>query len=364
MMSFIGAAFRSLLAPARVPSPGDDDGWDVRPVPSRVVAIGDLHGDVRAFGALGHACRLMNRSGTWTGGDAHLVLMGDLVGGDWRSRLLLNAVMRLEREAEAAGGRVHALLGNHDILPVAGRFSKMRRAERDLYERHTIPDASSCDLEDAFRGDSVYARWMRCRRVLLKIGDSLFVHAGVDRWALDIEPAALNAAVTAWIAHWQGVGPRPPRGSRWTIKAMGAHAGGPLWTRAFKARGRKGRRAPGAPSRKTVDAVLLRYGAARVIVGHSPTNDGDILLEHPHYGDAVVLIDTRISDKRRGRMSALELRGEVRTPIYVEDREAGAFLEEAELGALDGTRPRLSAPAGLPAARTGWLDRIVAFFRR
>src|SRR5439155_40184 len=45
-----------------------DNEWDVQPAPSRVVAIGDLHGDVRAFGAIGRACGLVDEDGGWTGG--------------------------------------------------------------------------------------------------------------------------------------------------------------------------------------------------------------------------------------------------------------------------------------------------------
>jgi 3',5'-cyclic AMP phosphodiesterase CpdA len=118
--------------------------WDVRPVPPRVVAIGDLHGDVRAFGAIAQACGLVDEAGTWAGKDTHLVLMGDLVGGA-RSRLLLEAIRRLEREAVRAGGRVHALLGNHDVLPAAGRFGKMSRKERRSYAK------------DDFRGEGRFS---------------------------------------------------------------------------------------------------------------------------------------------------------------------------------------------------------------
>ena len=106
-------------APLRGRWAGDD--WDVRPSSDRgVVAVGDLHGDLRARARSAGACGLLDERGSWIGGEAHLVLMGDLVGGA-QSRLLLNAVMRLEREARRAGGRVHALLGNHDLLPAAGR---------------------------------------------------------------------------------------------------------------------------------------------------------------------------------------------------------------------------------------------------
>ena len=294
--------------------------WEVRPSPRRVVAVGDLHGDLRAFGAIGRACGLLDERGSWRGGTAHLVLMGDLVGGE-HSRLLLNAVMRLEREARRAGGRVHALLGNHDLLPIAGRFGKLTRGERRDYRKRD------------FQGDGPYAAWMLGRPTILKIGRTLYVHAGLDRWALDTDPAEVNAHVRAWIAHFQGLGPRPPRETRWTFD----DDDGPMWTRAFRP---GGRRPKDAPSRKTIRAVLERLGAERIVLGHSPTDDGAIALEHPHYGEAVVLIDTRISDAERGRLGALAIEDGGLKPVYARDRADGDGLYERE-------RRESAKPAGL-----------------
>jgi hypothetical protein len=310
--------------------------WDVHPVPERVIAIGDLHGDVRALGALLAECRLIDRAGAWSGGEAHLVLMGDLLGGSDQSRLLLDAVLRLELEAERARGRVHALLGNHDILPAAGRFGKLTRRERELFTIYPVPGAAGPTLEDAFRGDSVYARWLRRRPALLKIGATLFVHAGIEKWAKKHDPAAINEAVRSWIAYWQGVGARPDKASRWMVARQSGD--GPLWTRAFKGKAEDG------PSRKALRAMLVGYGAKRVVVGHAPTADGAIALEHPRYGDAVILIDTRISDPRRGRMSALEIRGDALAAVYAAERSTGRALEDLAEAALRGeaTAPPLS----------------------
>jgi len=284
--------------------------WDVRPEPRRVVAVGDLHGDLRAFGAIGRACGLLDERGSWRGSATHLVLMGDLVGGA-HSRLLLNAVMRLEREAARTGGRVHALLGNHDLLPIAGRFGKLTPRERREYRKGD------------FQGAGRYAQWVLGRPTILKIGRTLYVHAGLDRWALDTDPGEVNAHVRAWIAHLQGTGPRPPRETRWTFD----DDDGPMWTRAFRHRGR---RPKDAPSKKVIRAVLDRLGAERIVLGHSPTDDGSIVLDHPHYGEFVILIDTRISDVARGRLGALKIEGDMLSPVYARDRTDGDGLYERE----------------------------------
>ena len=312
--------------------------WDVKPVPERIVAIGDLHGDVRALGAILTECRLLDDAGRWAGGAAHLVLLGDLLGGD-RSRLLLDAVLRLEAEAPRAGGRVHTLLGNHDVLPVEGRFGKLSRAEQALFTTPPVPGAPGPELADAFRGESEYARWLRRRPAVLKIGATVFVHAGLDDWAEGIELGAVNGAVQAWIAHWQGVGPRPKKSTRVLVSERRG-GDGPLWTRSFKGEAKDG------PRRKVLRALLSAHGAKRLVIGHSPTSDGEVVLEHPRYGDAVVAIDTRISDARRGRLSALEIRGESLTAVYPEDRDAGRALEalaEAGLGTAPGSGPRTGA---------------------
>jgi hypothetical protein len=352
MRDSFGSLLRSFFGLGTAPPASDaPDEWHIPDAPARVVAIGDLHGDIRAFGAILTACGLVDGGARWSGGAAHLVLLGDLVGGGRGSRLLLDAVLRLEREAAHAGGRVHALLGNHDVLPAAGRFGKLTRAERALYTRYPVAGARSegADLVDVFRGHTVYARWLRRRNAMLKIGDTLFVHAGVERWALETDPATVNDAVRAWLAHWQGVGPRPGKGSRWTIARVPGGGGGPLWTRAFKARPHG--RAPTGPSRKELRAIFDRHGVTRMVVGHAPTDGRAIVLEHPHYGAAVILADTRISNERRGRMSALSIEGAKLTPIYAEDRSAGTALEAFEEAAL-APRP----PEG--ASAFGWLARI------
>lgn len=93
------------------------------PAPTRLVAIGDLHGDLdKARRALVAARVLDPETDRWCGGDSVVVQVGDVLDrgdGEIASLFLLE---RLAREAELAGGAVHVLNGNHETMNVGGRY--------------------------------------------------------------------------------------------------------------------------------------------------------------------------------------------------------------------------------------------------
>jgi len=204
-----------------------------------------------------------------------------------------------------------------------------------------VPGAPSAKIEDAFAGDSNYAVWVRSRNALVQIGETLFVHAGVDEWALEADAGSINSTVRAWIRFWQGVGPKPDKATRWTVGSK-ARDGGPLWLRAFKVRASRADKSPkDGTSRKTLEAVLERFGAQRLVVGHAPVHSGEILISHPYYDDRIVMIDTRLSDPNEGRLSALELRAGGVSSHYAARSIGAAAIVAREAEALD--RPGLAA---------------------
>ncbi len=311
--------------------PADEIEWSFT-TPERVVAIGDIHGDLEALCHVLLDRQLINPSGRWVGGRAHLVLVGDLVGGGRYSRLLLNFLIRLEREAALEGGWIHALLGNHDLLPVQQNFRKMTAAEKSLYKKFPIHGAEGQKIKHVFSGNSTYAKWIRERNSIIRIGDSLFVHAGVDEWALHADPGAVNATVRAWIRFWQGVAERPGKKTAWAASSED----GPLWTRAFKVRlSKKGKRPRKGMSRKAMDEILDHLGVKRIVIGHSPVKKGKILSAHPYYDERIVMIDTRISDLERGKPSCLEIRGNDLASHYADRTPHSKAIVESELSFLE-----------------------------
>ena len=79
-----------------------------------IYVIGDVHGEYDKL------VRLLNQSGLvddrlrWSGGGATLWFLGDLVDRGPDGVGVVDLVMRLQVEAEVAGGRVGVLLGNHE----------------------------------------------------------------------------------------------------------------------------------------------------------------------------------------------------------------------------------------------------------
>src|ERR1700733_15173971 len=90
--------------------------------PERLLAIGDLHGD------LDHARRALRLAGAidasdrWVGGRLVVVQTGDELDRGDDDRAILDLVEDLKKQATAAGGELVALLGNHEIMNAAQDF--------------------------------------------------------------------------------------------------------------------------------------------------------------------------------------------------------------------------------------------------
>ena len=95
------------------------DDWQFSGV-NRIVAVGDIHGAYDAAVSTLQQAGIIDDHLAWSGGDTHLVLTGDLLDRGPGSRQVIDLIMRLERQAVRAGGQVHQLLGNHEVMNLIG----------------------------------------------------------------------------------------------------------------------------------------------------------------------------------------------------------------------------------------------------
>lgn len=90
-----------------------------------MLAVGDIHGDInKAMSCLELAsvAEFPNGIPVWTGGDAIVVQLGDILDRGDAEIATLMLLRQLGRQAEAEGGAVHILNGNHESLNVCGDF--------------------------------------------------------------------------------------------------------------------------------------------------------------------------------------------------------------------------------------------------
>nr|WP_211194053.1 metallophosphoesterase [Pyxidicoccus fallax] len=298
----------------------------------RVVAVGDVHGDVGALRDVLKMAGLLDAQDRWVGGKTHLVQTGDIPDRGEQTREAYELLMRLEVEARKAGGRVHALLGNHEVMNLVGDLRYVSPGELASFaDQSPTPDAPGTPKgarghQAAHGPEGRYGRWLRTHAAVVRINDTLFVHGGI---APDL-PVTTLEELNRWVL--QDVTPGQPPG--------GASArNGPLWFRGYA-----------LDDEATWDAgltkVLGQLGAKRMVMGHTTTQDGRIRMR---FGGRVLFIDTGLSTGYGRHLAALELRGDKLTALYPEGR-VPLLIPKARAPSVSVQSPEPAA-APRPASR-------------
>jgi hypothetical protein len=238
------------------------------PGPRRLVAVGDLHGDLDATKRALRLAGAIDANDHWSGGDLVVVQTGDCLDRGDHEREILDLLERLAAEARAAGGALHALLGNHELMNVAGDLRYVTRAGFAAFESHA--ESPPDDLPPAFarmppfargraiafRPGGVIARELAEQKVAIVIGDSAFVHGGLLPAHARRGIGPINEAVSRFL---RGDAPAP------TDLLTGEDS--PVWTRRFSAD-------PGPDDCALARESLALLGATRMVVGHTVQENG------------------------------------------------------------------------------------------
>jgi len=275
----------------------------------RIVAIGDVHGDYDAFVSLLRTAKLIDRGTSWSGGMTHLVLPGDYLDRGKNSRKVIDLLMELEPRAQKAGGRVHALLGNHEAMNVYGDLRYVVKADYEAFRGPDSQELREAALEaafqaqrakdgpqvdeaafrkkfeedhplgwmerrEAFSAEGKYGKWLRQKNVIVRINDLIFLHGGISPKYASATLNYLNDSVHAELADFSKL-----NGGVTTDQE------GPLWYRGLAESPESDRAVAGA-----VDVFLQNQQARRLVIGHTPQ-----VAVLPRFQGKVILIDVGLS---------------------------------------------------------------------
>jgi hypothetical protein len=140
----------------------------------KIMAIGDLHGEFEVFAKFLINNKIIDTSFNWTFGDGHLLLMGDIFDRGNHVTECLWLLYKLEKEAELQNGKVHVLLGNHEIMEISGDKRYLSEKYIDLFNRLRL------NYTSFYNKETEIGKWLRTKNTILQINDILFVHGGIS----------------------------------------------------------------------------------------------------------------------------------------------------------------------------------------
>ncbi len=230
------------------------------PTPARLLALSDIEGDFLALKTMLIGAKVMDNKFNWTFGDGHLVLLGDYFDRGLQVTECLWLLYKLEAEAKNAGGKVHFILGNHEVLNLQGNSSYVR--QKYLENAALIGE----EYKNWYSQNTELGRWLRTKNAVEKIGDYVFCHGGISP---ELARTQLGLAEINRISR-QHLG-KPNE----EIVSEDARAIFDLKTGIFWYRGA----AKNLASKEDITAVLKFAGAKRMVIGHTLQPDLTALYE-------------------------------------------------------------------------------------
>jgi hypothetical protein len=328
---------------------------------SRVVAVGDVHGAYRELVDVLEATGVIDADLRWSGGETHLVSVGDLLDRGADSRRVLDLLMRLQGEAVEHGGQVHVTLGNHELMNLtgdlryvsAGEYAAFASEETDVmragpyaeFATKAGEDAAATRAlfdktfprgyfahRDAFDADGIYGSWLLSLPAIVVVDGTAFVHGGLPALVASASLDELNDKLREGLRRYLELRGElaasavlPDADMREDIAlahrsletaspelvpileefiALGdapeLGLDGPLWYRGSVY-------CKPILEEPILDAALAQLNAARVVVGHTPTGDRRV---RSLYDGKLVMLDTgMLTAYYAGRPAALVLEG-------------------------------------------------------
>lgn len=359
----------------------------------RIVAISDVHGAYDAMVETLQSAGLVDESLAWSGGKTHFVLVGDILDRGPDSRIAMDLLMRLEQEAMQAGGRVHILMGNHEVMNLIGDVRYVARQEYAAFADDELPEdrefwfeayrskradrgarqeelRASFDSKfpagffahrKAFAPDGKYGAWLLEKPLIVVVNSTAFVHGGLSPMVAEVGLQGINGDLVDDISRYarqlqvlfQKQLLLPTDSNRDHADILGdlrskmvmtpavAEAvadvrnlndplfsyQSPHWYRGHIYCGE-------ILESQRIDAALKKISASRVVVGHTPTPNREIM---QRLGGRVIEVDTgMLNSYYKGRGHALVIEnGE----ISVVNQDGSTTLQAVVSGRHVGARP-------------------------
>jgi hypothetical protein len=191
---------------------------------------------------------------------------------------------KLEKEAALAGGKVHTMLGNHELMVMHGDIGYINPKYRYTSGITQTP------YPDFFNSQTILGKWLRSKNIVTVINDFGFVHGGFSEKVIEKEKSlsTINDLFKNEIIPNRNV-----VDDTTSFLSMLYFDNGPLWYRDYAN--------PEGFDESTADNILEALQIKSIVVGH--TSMPKIVSIHE---EKILLVDSSIKFGKTGELLVYE----------------------------------------------------------
>jgi len=229
-----------------------------------IVVVGDVHGEFDSMKRLLIANDVVNSKGNWQFGKNHLVFVGDIFDRGNQVTEAFYFIRKLSRQAKEQGGRVHLLLGNHEVMVLMNDSRYISAKYRNMSKRLLT------NYYNFFAENTDLGRWLMTLNTVLKINDKLFVHGGLSHDVVDrkLSIDQINEDIRYSLLNVNSMSSKELRRKIY-------FPGNPLWYRGYMIESRYYLKI----TENELDEVLQFYGANQIMFGHTELDEMKFLFQ-------------------------------------------------------------------------------------
>lgn len=275
----------------------------------KIIAFGDIHGDLNAFKNCLRKANLINIQDRWIGGTTHVVQVGDILDRKPRGEdnsdedsefIIISFILKLQIESFLNGGGYHPVIGNHELMNIMGIFDYVSHMGMRHFKTFN-------ERKEYFRQGGDFCKYLACGwNPIIKINNCLFCHGGLSRTISNkYSIKEINEMMRSRLYS--------NKFSLLDFNFQNLFIGEKsiLWNRDYSNNEEENPRIL-----QDVKHVLNKYGCKYMIIGHTPYTEGVKIKYNGH----VICIDTAMSDafgKKRAKMERIHFIEVIKNKVLI-----------------------------------------------
>ncbi|SCP05590.1 shewanella-like protein phosphatase 1, putative [Plasmodium ovale] len=149
----------------------DNIQWD-----GKIIAIGDIHGDIESLKLILRHANLVNEKDEWIGENVLLVQVGDVLDRGIYGPLIYDYLFQLQKDAIHKKSKIILILGNHEQLNLCGYFDYVNRKEVEMFFQNNYHYRFYNFVHE---NGEYYKKLIRLPPIV-KVNNIIFTHAGLS----------------------------------------------------------------------------------------------------------------------------------------------------------------------------------------